>query len=56
MQKFHEMTFTDVCKLPGVGDINPIQARASFAKALMRESAGEHIDAEELLQKAAFAA
>ena len=53
MQKFHEMTFMEVCRLPGVADIKPIQAKAAFGKALMRESAGEHIDAEELLAKAA---
>lgn len=35
---FHEMNLRDVVKLPGIGDIPHLAARAKFAKALRAES------------------
>ena len=49
---YKSMSLIELCKLPGVVDIQPITSRASFAKALKAEAEGNHQEAQELLNTA----
>lgn len=45
-------TLSEVTKLDGVSDIQPVMARGKFAQALMAEAKGDHSKAEAFLQDA----
>jgi hypothetical protein len=49
---YSNMTLMELCKLPGVEDIQPLKARAAFGKALKEEALGHHEAAEALLNEA----
>ncbi len=50
--EYKDMALKDICNLPGVVNIKPRKARASFGLALKAESEGNPTKAEELLNKA----
>jgi len=52
---YNLMTLSEVTKLPGVADLQPLRCRAAFAKALKLEAEGKHKEAEEQLSIAVAA-
>ncbi len=50
--QYNEMALAEVSRLPGVKDLQPLMARAKFAKALMLEAEGKKEEAEKMLQDA----
>lgn len=49
---YKNMALSELTQLPGVKDLQPLMARANFAKALKVEAEGNHEEAERLLVKA----
>lgn len=46
------MTFSEVTRLPGVADIQPVKAKGAFAKALLFEAKGDRDMAAHWLDEA----
>lgn len=49
---YENMTFVQVCGMPGVKDIQPAMAKGKFAQALIAEAKGEHEQASGKLNEA----
>ena len=49
---YAKMSLTEVTKLPGASDIEPLMAKAKFARALQAESREDYAEAEKLLEEA----